>query len=194
MKLEQWGLSGSIWERIAWVVVLAVPVLVPSAVSKMLFSNARAFTLNLYVVPKVSAFAVLMSIALIAWAIGAMTGAIRTRSVPLMWWLVAFLGLSVVSTVLGMHPSTSFFGGRYHLAGLLIFLLAASLYFLIVQLVCTAERIRAMSWSVVAGGVMMAGVGLLQAADLDPMRLMDVRLPYLTYRGGSLLGNPDFAG
>jgi len=183
----------NVWERVAWWALLAVPVAVPTAVAKIPFSGAAPWAFNLFVYPKIFALAWLVGISALAWVTGVATGAIQTRSVPLKWWLVSFLGLGVVSTVFAMNPTTSFFGGPYHAVGLLAFLLVGALAFLAVQMVSSAARLRAVSWATVSGGVIVAVIGLLQILGLDP--LAPTAGPgFILARGASLLGNPDFTG
>ena len=181
------------WERIAYFALLAVPAVVPVVVFKTPFVAGPALTLNPAVIPKLFAFATLIGVALAAWAIDALKGDVPIRSVPLTWWLVAFLALSALSTALGLSPTTSFFGSGEYATGLVVLLLGAALLFLVVQLISTPGRIRALSWSVVAGGTIVAAVGLLQAVGADPMGL-NLEYNYQWLRVGSLLGNSDSAG
>jgi hypothetical protein len=178
--------------RVGWYALLGVPALVPVAVGLVPFSSA-AFSFNLFVYPKLFVLACVVGVSAIAWAAGALTGTIETRSMPLKWWLVAFLALAGVSTAFALSPALSFFGGRYHAVGLLAFLLAAAVAFLATQLVTGPARMRALSWSAVAGGAVVAFVGLLQVVGLDPLRALDAP-GFVAARGGSLLGNPDFTG
>ncbi len=183
----------SIAERIAWWALLAIPAAVPVALAKLPFTTAPAFTLRPTVYPKLLALAVLVAVALIAWTVAMLTGRVKVRALPLGWLLAAFLGLSAVSTVVGVSPITGFFGSVYQAAGLFVMLLCAAVYFLLVQLVSTPARFRAMSWSVVAGATLVSAVGLLQWAGFDPLRL-GLQYNYGWLRVGSLLGNSDMAG
>ena len=187
------GRSQGLAARVAYFALLAVPALVPIVVFKVPFVAGPALTLNPAVIPKLFVFSLLMCVALAAWAIGAVWEGTLTRSVPLKWWLLALLAISAVSTVFGIHPATSFFGNGYYATGLLTLLLGGALYFLVVQLVDSPARIRAMSWSVAAGGTIVGVVGLLQAIGADPMRL-GLEYHYMWLRVGSLLGNSDFLG
>jgi putative inorganic carbon (hco3(-)) transporter len=183
----------SIGERVAWYSLLVVPAAVPVATAKMLFSGAAPWAYNLFVYPKIFVLSWLVGVAALAWTTGVVLGHIETRSVPLKWWLLGFLGLASVSTVFAMNPTTSFFGGRYHAVGLLVLLLVGAVTFLATQLVTGSERLRVLSWSTVAGGVGVAVVGLLQVIGFDPLA-PTAGPSFIVGRGASLLGNPDFTG
>jgi O-antigen ligase len=185
------GLSRA--ELIAWYALLVVPVAVPTAVAKVPFAQDASFTYNLYVYPKLFALGWLVGISLLAWGIGVATGTIEARTVPLQWWLIAFLGLALASTSFALSPTTAFFGGRYYAVGMLVLLLSGALFFLITQLVTTTWRVRAFSWATVVGGAIVAGVGLLQVFGVDPLG-PGTDPAFMTARGMSLLGNPDFSG
>ena len=90
-----------------------------------------------------------------------------------------------------LSPSMAFFGGEYQSVGLLSLLLAGGVFFLLTQLLTSLGRIRALSWSTVVGGVVVALVTILQVRDMDPLGLSRENL-YVLQRGPSLLGNPDF--
>lgn len=185
--------SSGLAERIAFAALLAVPVLVPIALSKPPFTTAPPLTLSVSVYPKLFAFAVAVGVALVAWATGFLSGEIPLRSVPLVRWLAALLGLSAVAAAFGLHPITAVFGSSYQAVGLLVLVLGGALLFVVVQLVNTPDRIRGFSWATVAGGTIVAVVGLLQQVGADPLRL-GLEYHYGWERVGSLLGNSDFAG
>lgn len=182
----------SVFERVAWYALLALPVAVPVAVSKVPFTSMAPFAFNLFAYAKLFALGWCVGVALIAWAAGVLTGAIETRTVPLRWWLAAFLGLAAVSTMVGLDPTTAFFGGQYWADGLLVLLLGGAVYLLVTQLITSVRRVRAFTWATVAGGLIVAVIGLLQVLGYDP--LGSVGPGFIAARGASLLGNPDFTG
>ena len=180
-------------ERIAWYALLAVPAGVPVAISKMPFTSLPPITSTLVVYPKLFVLSWLVGVSLLAWVSGVLIGEIKIRAVPLGWPLVTFFGLACLSTALGLSPMTAFFGGDYYAVGLLVLLLGGALYLLLTQLVTNVDRMNAFSWAMVAGGVVVAIVGLLQMAGVDPLGATS--LPgFMNARGTSLLGNPDFTG
>jgi O-antigen ligase len=183
----------SAFERIAWYSLLAVCVAVPTAVGYLPLSGLPPFTFDIFVYPKVFVLGWLVGISLLSWAGGVLTGHIEVRTVPLRLWLGAFLGLTIVSTFYAMDPTTAVFGGRPNAVGLLALLLCGALYLLVAQLVTTKRRMRALAWAMVAGGVIVAAVGLLQVLGADAHG-PGADVGFMLARGASLLGNPDFTG
>jgi len=178
-------------ERIAWWALLAVPALVPVVIGIVPFSSQGPWTHNPFIYPRILTLAVLVGVAACAWSVAVLRGALRVRSVPFGWWLAGFMALAGVSTAFAMSPSMAFFGGQYQSVGMLSLVLAGAVFFLSTQLLTSLGRMRALSWSAVAGGTTVAVVTILQVRDLDPLGLSRENL-YVLQRGPSLLGNPDF--
>ncbi len=186
--------SGFTPENVAWKSLLLVPALVSVSVGMVPFWLGSRFSFGMYVYPRLFMLAVLVAVSMVAWATGVMSGSIAVRSVPLRWPLLAFIGLSLLSTAFALSPSMSFFGGRYLSVGLFVFLLVAAMFLLVTQLVTSMDRVYAISWSTVAGGLGIAVIGLFQIAGIDPIGIASTENAWLAQRGASLLGNSDFTG
>jgi len=70
-------------------------------------------------------------------------------------------------------------------------LLCAAVYVLATQLVTTPQRMRALAWATVAGGMVVAIVALLQTRGIDFLATSRENM-VIFLRGPSLLGNPDY--
>ncbi len=178
-------------EQIAWWALLAIPALTPVVIGIVPFSTQGPWTQNPFIYPRILALSVLVAVGACAWAVAVLRGDMPVRSIPRGWWLAGFFGLVLLSTGLALSPSMAFFGGEYQSVGLLSLLLAGGVFFLLTQLLTSLGRIRALSWSTVAGGVVVALVTILQVRGMDPLGLSRENL-YVLQRGPSLLGNPDF--
>ncbi|MBE0476959.1 MAG: O-antigen ligase family protein [Coriobacteriia bacterium] len=180
-------------QRLAWYAILAVPALVPAVVGKLPFTGLPSLTYSFVPIPKLFVFALLVSASALMWAAATARRRVALRSVPSGWLLLTFLALASVSTATALSPEMAFFGGHYHSIGLLAFLLTGALFALIVQSVTTRERLRHLSWSATLGGVLVAGVALLEMLGLQPLDITGVP-GWMLDRGASLLGNPDATG
>ena len=178
-------------ERIAWWALLAIPALVPVVIGIVPFASQGPWTQNPFIYPRMLALALLMAAASVSWALGVLRGTVRIRSIRFGWWLAGFFGLAALSTAFALSPTMAFFGGQYQSVGLLSLVTAGGVFFLMTQLLTSLGRIRALSWSTVVGGVVVAVVTILQVRDMDPLGLSRENL-YVLQRGPSLLGNPDF--
>jgi len=181
-------------ENVAWWSLLAIPALVPIAVGMIPFILGSRFTYNMYVYPKVFTLAFFIAIALSAWATGIAGNTIALRTVPQKWPFLAFFGLATLSTVFAINPSMSFFGGRYLSVGMFVFLLAGAVYLLVTQLITSLDRVYALTWATVVGGLGVAVVGLFQVVGIDPIGISTTENAWLMSRGASLFGNSDFTG
>ncbi len=180
-------------DAVAWWSLLLVPALVPMVIGMVPFWLDSRFSFNTYVYPKLFVLGALISIALISWGWGVMAGRIATRTVPLLWPLLTFIALLLLSTATALSPTMAFFGGRYLGVGTLVLLLAGAVYFLTTQLVTGRRRWAQLSWAVVVGAFGVAAIGLIQAFWFDPLGLAP-EAGWLVARGSSLFGNSDFTG
>ncbi|MDO8880211.1 MAG: O-antigen ligase family protein [Coriobacteriia bacterium] len=178
--------------RLGWWSLLGIPILVPIVIGKLPFGGP-ILSHGFWVFPRAAVLALLVLVAYGAWCIGVARSHTQLRTIPHYRWLVVVLVLAAASTVAAISPSRAFFGDQYLALGLQTILLLVMVFILIIQHVTNMKRLVALSWSVVAGGSIVAGVGLLQVLDLDPLGLA-MSSTSLVGRAESLLGNPDFTG
>lgn len=183
----------SVAERIAWYCLLAIPVLVPLAVGHIFLTTGNPFTYDPWVVPKLAALGALVGIGVASLAVGWATDSIPVRNVPQKCLMLAFFLLAAVATVTALHPLTAMLGGSTQRAGMLAFMLAGGVFLLASQLIDDRRRMVALSRSVMAGGALVATIGLVQALGYDPVGVLIAEL-WMIGRGTSTIGNSDWAG
>ena len=179
--------------RMSWYALVAVPLLVPLAVAKVPFSRTDLLTYWGFAVPKVFVLCALVAVSLGFWSLALLRGATPVRAVPGWQWLAAFLALVALSAVFGLSPSTALFGQPPLNLGLVTFVACAALLFLTVQWVTNVSRARELARSAAGGGALVGLVGVIQFLGVDPF-FTNPQLSWMTHRGYSTVGNPDFTG
>jgi O-antigen ligase len=116
-------------------------------------------------------------LAIVAWITGVyLQGSYRQLRFPLILPLGSFALASLVSTITGVAPAKSLSEFRN--------VFAASLFFLVVNAVATAERATALIKTLIATGAAMALYGLLQAVSHEmSVRIYGTMSIYMTFAG-----------
>jgi len=180
-------------ESIAWWCLVAIPVVIPTFISKVWLVSGNPFTFNPFGVPKLFALGLLTSASLVAWAVALVMGQLQLREVKSRWWALALLVLACASTVFAVERTMSFFGGHGQYVGLLTLLLCAAVALLVTQLLTSRARMVQLSRATVIGGSVVSAVSVLQAMGADPLG-MPIEAGWMLTRGMATIGNPDLTG
>lgn len=183
------------FERVAWVCMHLMVILVPLAISNLTvigFRGVMPFTYDQFDIVKVFTMRALLLVALAAWLAGALVRGGRVRFTRVEWLVLAFLAWVVLTSVTSIHPPTAIFGKYRRFEGLLSFLTYAGWFFLALQLADRPSRIRSIARSLAIGGVLVAAYGVAQRLGIDPG--LWGALPFEQRRAFSTFGNPDLLG
>ncbi|MHB1340745.1 MAG: O-antigen ligase family protein [Coriobacteriia bacterium] len=181
-------------ERIVWICLHALVILVPLAVSNpsVIGIQGAPFSYDQFDIVKVFVMRALVLVAGGAWLWGLLTKGARVRITKVEWLILAFLGWVLLTSVLSVHVPTAIFGKYRRFEGLLSFLTYGATFFLALQVVDRPSRIRSLARTLVIGGVLVAGYGVAQRLGLDPASWGT--LPFENLRAFSTYGNPDLLG
>jgi len=168
-----------VWDRIAWVCLHLLVVLVPLAMANFgpLNINGLPFAYDQFDIVKVFLQRGLMLVAFGSWALGILIrgGKIRTSRI---WWIVlAFLVWLVITTVTAVHVPTAVFGKYRRFEGLISFITYASVMFTAFQLADRSSRIRSLARSLAIGGFVVSLYGAVQVVGTVPLGLARVLQP-----------------
>jgi len=168
-----------VWDRIAWVCLHVLVVLVPLAMANLgpLNPNGLPLTFDQFDIVKVFLQRGLMLVAFGSWALGILLrgGKIRTTRV---WWVVlAFLVWLVITTVAAVHVPTAVFGKYRRFEGLLSFITYAAVMFTAFQLADRSSRIRSLARSLAIGGFVVSLYGAVQVIGTVPLGMAKVLQP-----------------
>ncbi|MHB1019594.1 MAG: O-antigen ligase family protein [Coriobacteriia bacterium] len=168
-----------LWDRIAWVCLHLLVVLVPLAMANLgpLNPNGLPLTYDQFDIVKVFLQRGLMLVAFGSWAVGMLLrgGKIRTSRI---WWVVlAFFVWLGISTVLAVHVPTAVFGKYRRFEGLLSFITYAVVMFTAFQLADRASRIRSLARSLAVSGFIVSLYGVVQVIGTIPLGLARVLQP-----------------
>jgi O-antigen ligase len=184
-------LSGG--RRVAWWALVTMVFLVPVAMSNFTFIGISVpFTFDQFDIVKVFLLRVLGLVALGAWAWDLLRRGGKVRHNPVDWLIIAFLVWVAITTATSIHWPVAFFGKPRRYEGFLTFVNYALIYFLVMQLVDRAERVRTVARALFFSSVIVAGYGVLQFLGHDPVRWGT--LPFEANRAFSTYGNPDLLG
>jgi len=141
-------------EKVVWVCLHALVILVPLAVSNLsvIGIDAAPFTYDQFDIVKVFVMRALVLVAGTAWLWGLLTKGARVRTVKVGWLVLVFLAWVALTSVLSVHPPTAIFGKYRRFEGLLSFLTYGATFFLALQVVDRPSRIRSLARSLVIGG------------------------------------------
>ena len=188
----------SLARKIAWWSLLAMVFAVPVAMSNVTwltrigFPSALPFTYDQFDIVKVFLQRVLTLVALGAWSWDILTKGGKIRRNPVDWLILGFLAWVTITTFTSIHPATAFFGKYRRFEGLLSFINYAVIYFLVLQFADRPSRVKALAQSLFWSSVVVAGYGVLQRVNLDPIQWG--QLPFEQFRPFSTYGNPDLLG
>ncbi|MDI6693158.1 MAG: O-antigen ligase family protein [Anaerosomatales bacterium] len=182
------------FDRVAWICVHVMVVLVPLAVSNLGVVGIRAMplTYDQFDIVKVFTMRALLLVAAAAWLSGLLLRGGKVRFTRVEWLVLAFLGWVLLTSVTSIHPPTAIFGKYRRFEGLLSFLTYGGWFFLALQLADRPSRIRSLARSLAIGGVLVAAYGVAQRFGIDPAPWGS--LPFEQRRAFSTFGNPDLLG
>lgn len=184
-----------VFDRIAWVCMHLMVVLVPLAISNLSvigFRGTLPLTYDQFDIVKVFTMRALLLVALAAWLAGVLVRGGRVRFTRVEWLVLVFLGWVLLTSITSIHPPTAIFGKYRRFEGLLSFLTYGGWFFLALQLADRPSRIRSLARSLVIGGVLVAAYGVAQRLGIDPG--LWGQLPFEQRRAFSTFGNPDLLG
>jgi len=186
------GAARAQWEKYAWWALLATVALNPLAVAKPPSADLP-FLVTVFGFPQTVVLALGVGLSLTLWGVAVLVGqALPVRGKSLIA-LAALLGWAGVSTAAAYDPSRSLFGSSTSALSLMHISVYCALAFLVIQLVGTKERMRALTWAVVGSATVVACVALLQqlfGIDVFKLPIDD----WMVGRGFSTIGNPDHLG
>lgn len=182
------------FDRIAWVCMHLMVILVPLAVANPSVIGIKAMPLSYdqFDIVKVFTMRALLLVALAAWLTGVLTRGGRVRFTRVEWLVLVFLGWVLLTSITSIHPPTAIFGKYRRFEGLLSFITYGGWFFLALQLADRPSRIRSLARSLVIGGVLVAAYGVAQRLGIDPATWGN--LPFEQRRAFSTFGNPDLLG
>ncbi|HZL03888.1 MAG TPA: O-antigen ligase family protein [Coriobacteriia bacterium] len=185
---------GALTDRIVWICLHILVLLVPLAVSNpsVIGIDALPFTYDQFDIVKVFVMRALVLVGAAAWLWGLLRHGGRVRVTRTEWLVLAILAWLVLTSVFSIHPPTAVFGKYRRFEGLLSFMTYMGAFFLTLQLVDRPARIRSLARTLVVGGVLVSLYGVIQYLGLDPASWG--RLPFEANRAFSTYGNPDLLG
>ncbi|HAL30362.1 MAG TPA: hypothetical protein DCP20_06565 [Coriobacteriia bacterium] len=153
-----------VWDRIAWICLHALVVLVPLAMSNFgpLSGNGLPITYDQFDILKVFVQRGLVLLALGSWIIGLVLRGGKVRTTRVGWLVLAFVAWLVLTTAFSVHVPTAIFGKYRRFEGLISFLTYASVFFLALQLGDRASRIRSLARPLGVAGFVVALYGAIQ--------------------------------
>jgi tetratricopeptide (TPR) repeat protein len=171
-----------LWDRIAWVCLHLLVVMVPLAMSNLgpFNSNGVPFTYDQFDILKVFLERGLMLAAVSAWLIGLLVRGGRVRFTRGEWVLVAFLAWLVITTMFSVHPATAVFGKYRRFEGLISFLTYGVTFFMGLQMANTPQRLRSLARSLAVGGLVVSAYGALQVVGTVGLGVARVLQPAVT--------------
>lgn len=186
------GSGSDAWGARAWYAVLVTVAVAPLLVSKLPFIE-RPFTYTPFVFPQTIGLMLGAAIALALWCISLLAGR-ALRWSPWLWATVGFALWASVATAVGYEPLRSLLGSSTSSLSLVIIIAAVALTVVAVQLLDSKNRLLSLTWAVVASGVAVATIALIQQLfGVDPFGMPGVQDWFLG-RGFSTIGNPDHLG
>ncbi len=183
--------------KTSWIALLCVMVAVPTVVGTLPFGYQ--FMLSPFSSPAVLILGVGAAVSVIAWAVACLRGELGYRHHSLMPVVGIFALMAGLSTLFSLDRDYAFFGDGDDLNGLAVYVLCALLVPVTASLCSGSRRIRSLTTAVIASGVVVGAIALLQqlfGADIFREIAADqvAELGWLISQGASTLGNPDFTG
>jgi O-antigen ligase len=179
--------------RVSWWALLAMVFVVPLATSNLTFLGFDAsLTYDQFEIVKAFFLRVLTLVGLGAWGWDILRRGGKVRHAPVDWLVVAFVLWVAITTALSIQWPMALFGKPRRYEGLLAFLNFAVIYFLVLQVVDTAERVRTLARALFFSSVLVSLYGLVQFAGWDPEAWGSLR--FEAHRAFSTFGNPEMLG
>ncbi|HET6497831.1 MAG TPA: O-antigen ligase family protein, partial [Coriobacteriia bacterium] len=174
---------------LAWYALVGAVLLVPMTLPTLAwFDLGPSLMADPASLAKTIALRVFTVVGLAAWAFDLLTRGGRIRHTPIDWLVLAFVAWVGVTTVFSIHVPTALIGKYHRDEGFLAFVNYALIYFLTLQLVDRAARIRTIAVAVFASSVPVAGYGIIQYWGLDPIAWVQ---DFVAARAFSTFGNPN---
>jgi len=180
-------------EHYAWVALVACIALVPLAVTKVPFSVAP-LTFDAFAFPQTVVLAIGVSVALALWGAACWTRQTEVYVSKSMIPFALFAAWAAVATVVAYEPVRSLLGRSLSTLSLMQILAYSALFFLVIQLVDSRERMRAVTWTVVVSSSVVGLIALFQQLFHANVFGLTTIEDWVTGRGSSTLGNPDHLG
>lgn len=182
-----------IWDRIAWICLHALVVLVPIAMSNFGPFNVSGvpLTYDQFDISKVFLERGLMVVAIGAWCVGLLVRGGKVRFSKAEWVILAFVAWVALTSVLSIHPPTAIFGKYRRFEGLISFITYGVTFFVALQLADRPARVRSLARSLAIGGFLVAVYGAIQVVGTVSLGLARVLMPVsfvLTVAGTVWLG------
>lgn len=180
-------------QTIVWWCLHALVFLVPIAMSNWTWLGFRLpITFDQFDILKVFLQRGITLIALAAWSWHILGRGGKVRRTGIDYLILVLLGWILLTSILSIHPPTAFFGKYRRFEGFISFVNYATIFFLTVQMVDRASRIRALARTLFAGGLIVSIYGIMQYIGIDPITWGN--LPFEANRAFSTYGNPDMLG
>ena len=180
--------------RVAWTCLHLVVMTVPLAMTNLSWMPgiSQPLTYDQFDLVKLVLLSVLVAVALAALAVDLLVGGspLRVgRADALVAALVVWVGLTTTTSV---HVPTSLIGAYHRFEGLLAYVLYAGIYFIAVQHLDLASRVRSISRTLALTSAPVSTYGIVQFLRLDPAE-WDV-VGFESQRAASTFGNPEMLG
>lgn len=180
-------------QRVSWYSLLVLVFLVPLATSKFAFIGVQVpLTYDQFDLVKLFVMRVCVIVGLAAWGWHVCMEGGRWRRSRVDFVILAVLVWVALSTVTSIHVPTALFGTYRRYEGLLTFVTYAGAFFLAIQMLDRASKIRTLAKTFFWSGVVVNSYGVLQYFGLDPAEWGV--LEFEENRAFSTFGNPEFLG
>ena len=144
---------------------------------------------DVFVGPKHSIVRIVTASAAVATSVALVLGSSFVRPRIPDWAAFTFLAVNVIAVLFSMDGSTSLFGEPLQQAGVVGLVSLGGVYAVARLTITSQARLRGVLAAIVSGATIVAGYGILQALELDPL--------WSTLSNGrlfSLVGQPNWLG
>lgn len=160
----------------------ALVVLVPLAFGQ--------FTFDQFDMPKVVTLRFLTLVMMATWSARFLLARkAEIRRTPIDWFILAFLGWALLSTIFTVHMPTALLGKYRRYEGFISLINYGVVFFIAVQTLRSYSRLRALAKSMVITGAAVGVYGIGQYFGYDFLQWG--ALPFDAYRAFATYGNPD---
>ena len=180
-------------EKVAWYSLVAMVFTVPIAIANYTWLGFDLpITFDQFDIIKVFLLRFWVLIAFGAWSWHTLTKGGRIRWTKVDFVIIALLVWVGITTVLSISPEVALFGKYRRFEGFVSFVNYAAIFWMLVQFVDRASRIRTISNALFSSAVIVNIYGLMQFLGIDPISWGN--LPFEENRAFSTYGNPDLLG
>lgn len=171
--------SMDIWEWITWICLHLLVLLVPVAMTNLgpFSPGGVPLTYDQFDIVKVVIERGLMLLAFGSWLIGLALRGGKVRLAKGQWLLLVFIGWILLTTVLSVHVPTAVFGKYRRFEGLISFVTYAVTFFVALQVVDSAARLRSLARTLAIGGFLVVWYGVIQVVGSVPLGIARVLQP-----------------